>query len=58
MRGNRNWPAFRAGDSIEIEELPYSTATETDKIRGVVVGVFKRASDTCVELVNVSIMLR
>ena len=54
MKNGRQWPDFRAGDSIEIEELPYATATTTDKIRGVVIGKYNRASDTAVEIVNVS----
>lgn len=33
------------------------TATETEKVRGVVIGIFNKASDTCVELANVSLFV-
>lgn len=42
-----------AGDSIQIEKLPYITAKETDIIKGLVIAKTNRASDTALRLLNV-----
>jgi hypothetical protein len=57
LKAGRKWPKINAGDAIEIEKLPYMSAKETEVVKGVVIGVFKRASDTAVQFVNVSCQL-
>jgi len=56
LRNGREYPRFRAGDSIEIEKLPYMSATTPDIIKGVVIAKCNRASDTNIILLNVKIL--
>lgn len=51
---NRVYPEIKTGDSIEIEILPYITAKIPDIIRGIVIGISNRKSDTLIRLINVS----
>ena len=54
LKNGREFPRFRAGDSIEIEKLPYMSATTPDIIKGVVIAKCNRASDSNITLLNVS----
>lgn len=53
LKNGRQWPEFRAGDAIEIEKLPFMSSATTNKIKGVVIGISRKASDTNVKLLNV-----
>ena len=53
LKAGRQYPKFRPGDSISVEKLPYITATETHTVKGVVIAITKRASDTAVRILNV-----
>jgi len=53
LKGSREWPEFRSGDSIEIKRLPYITAQEPEVIKGMVLAKNSKKSDTTVMLVNV-----
>ena len=52
LKNGREWPEFRAGDAIEIEKLPFMSSATTNKIKGVVIGISRKASDTNVKLLN------
>lgn len=54
LKNGREFPDFRAGDSIQVERLPYSTSTEVDILKGVVIARTNRASESLVTMANVS----
>ena len=54
LKNGRTFPKIKAGDSVQIEKLPYVSAKEADTVKGVVIGVTNRASDTALKLLNVS----
>jgi ribosomal protein L19 len=54
LKNGRQWPDFLPGDSIQIEKLPNMSAKQTEIIKGVVIGISKKSSDTNVKLLNVS----
>lgn len=54
LKAGRQFPDIKPGDSIEIEKLPYISATEPDVIKGLVVGLTHRASDTSIRTINVN----
>lgn len=53
LKNGRSFPEIRAGDTVEIEKLPYVTSTEPDIIRGLVIAITNRASDTSIRMINV-----
>lgn len=53
LKAGREFPRLNAGDSIAIEKLPYMTAKQSVTIKGVVIGIANRASDTSIDLLNV-----
>ena len=53
LRGNREWPEIKAGDSVVIEKLPNMSSTEPNVVKGVVIAKTNRASDTAITLLNV-----
>lgn len=53
LKNGRQWPDFRTGDAIEIDKLPFMTSKEAYTVKGVVIGISKKASDTNVKLLNV-----
>ncbi len=55
LKNGRKWPEFRAGDAIEIEKLPFMTAPKANIIKGVVIGISRKASATNIKLLNVRI---
>lgn len=57
LKNGREWPDFRTGDAIEIEKLPFMSSATTNKIKGVVIGISRKASDTNVKLLNVRFLL-
>ncbi len=52
LKGNREWPQFKAGDSIQIDHLPYMSSNEPTKMRGVVIAKCNKLSDSSVTLLN------
>lgn len=53
VRKNRQWPAFVAGDAIEVKRLSCTTSTEAEILKGVVIARHKRGLDTSVTIANV-----
>ena len=53
LRGVREWPEIRAGDSVVVEKLPNMSSTEPNVVKGVVIAKTNRASDTAITLLNV-----
>jgi ribosomal protein L19 len=53
LKAGRSFPEIRAGDSVEIAKLPYISSKDADTIKGVVIGVTNRASETAIKLLNV-----
>ena len=53
LKAGRQYPKFQPGDSISVEKLPFITAKETHTVKGVVIAITKRASDTAVRILNV-----
>lgn len=53
LRKGRDWGEINAGDSVLVERLPFTTATETEKFKGVVIGKVNKASDTAITMLNV-----
>ena len=53
---DRIYPVIKPGDSVEVEMLPYSTAKTPDLIKGIVIGISNRQSDTIIKLINVRIL--
>ena len=52
LKKGRQFPEFRAGDSIQIDHLPYMSSNEPEKLRGVVIAKTNRKSDSSVTLLN------
>mmetsp|Transcript_23016 Transcript_23016/g.33673 ORF Transcript_23016/g.33673 Transcript_23016/m.33673 type:complete len:168 (+) Transcript_23016:97-600(+) len=52
LKNGRQWPEIKAGDAVEIKRLDYMTATEADTIRGVVIAVTSRFSDSAISILN------
>lgn len=52
LKKGRNFPEFRAGDSIQIDHLPNMSSNEPEKMRGVVIAKTNRYSDSSVTLLN------
>lgn len=57
LRQGRQWPEILAGDSISIEKLPYASAQKPDTIKGMVIGITRKRSDTAIKMLNVMIFL-
>eukprot|EP01039_Chlorochromonas_danica_P006047 gene6047-6660_t len=53
LKNGREYPRIRAGDSIQIEKLPYMTAKETEIIKGVVIAKTNRRSESQMIVANV-----
>ena len=53
LRGERQWPEIRAGDSVVVEKLPNMSTSEPNVIKGVVIAKVNRASDSAITLLNV-----
>ena len=53
LKRGRKFPLINAGDSIAIQKLPFISAPEPDTIKGLVIGVTNRSSDTALKLMNV-----
>jgi large subunit ribosomal protein L19 len=52
LKKGREYPEFRAGDSIQIDHLPYKSSNEPIKMRGVVIAKSNKLSDSSVTLLN------
>ena len=52
LKKGRQFPEFRAGDSIQIDHLPHMSSNEPEKLRGVVIAKTNRKSDSSVTLLN------
>lgn len=55
LKNGRQWPFFQSGDAIEIEKLPFMSAPSGNIIKGVVIGISNKASDTNIRLLNVRV---
>jgi ribosomal protein L19 len=53
LKQGRQWDDIHAGDSVQIEKLPYMSAPEPDVFRGVVIAKTKKFSDSAITLLNV-----
>ena len=53
LKGTRNYPEINAGDSIQVDKLLYVSSKETVSVKGVVIGVTKKYSDTSISMINV-----
>jgi large subunit ribosomal protein L19 len=53
LRNGREWPEVRAGESVVIEKLPYTTSNEPNIIKGLIIAKVNRASDSAITLLNV-----
>ena len=56
LKNGRDWGDIRPGDSVEVEKLPYMTALTPDIIKGVVIGIRNKFSDTGFTIINVRLM--
>ena len=56
LKNGRNWERVLAGDSVEIQRLPYTTSTTPEILRGIVLGKVNRQSDTSLTMINVSFL--
>lgn len=52
LKARKEVPAFRAGDSIQIDHLPNMSSNDPDKIRGVVISRTNREMDSAVTILN------
>jgi ribosomal protein L19 len=52
LKNGRQWPFFQSGDAIEIDKLPFMSAPSANTIKGVVIGISNKASDTNIRLLN------
>ena len=52
LKGKREWPDFKAGDSIQVDHLPYMSSNDPTKMRGVVIARTSKLSDSSVTLLN------
>lgn len=50
----KNFPTFRAGDSIEVKMVTHLSSTEIDTYRGVVLGMRRNGADSRFLLADVS----
>jgi hypothetical protein len=53
LKDGRQWPQILAGDSIAIKKLPHMSSPRTDEIKGMVIGITRKNSDTAIKLLNV-----
>lgn len=53
LRNGRKYDDIRAGDSIAVDRLPFSSSKEVETIKGVVIAKTNRASDTAIKILNV-----
>jgi hypothetical protein len=53
LKNGRQWPEINPGDAVEVERYPYVTAKKYEKVKGVVMGIYNRHSDTSIKLLNV-----
>jgi ribosomal protein L19 len=53
LKAGRVWPPIRAGDSIAIDKLQYMTSKEPVTVKGLVIAVTNRFSDTAITMLNV-----
>ncbi|RYH06777.1 hypothetical protein EON65_42475 [archaeon] len=54
LRNGRQYPEIKAGDSIQIEKLPFATSKEVDIIKGVVIAKTSKMTESSIYLANVS----
>ena len=54
LRDGRQFLNIETGDSVAIQKLPHMSSVEPDIIKGLVIGVTNRRSDTALKLMNVS----
>ncbi len=54
LGAGRQWGEIRPGDSINIQKLPFASATKAETIKGMVIGITKKRSDTAIKMLNVS----
>lgn len=54
LKNGRKWPQIKPGDAIEIDKWPFVSSPTTNIVKGVVIGISKKASDTNIKLLNVS----
>ena len=52
LKGKRERPDFKAGDSIQVDHLPYMSSNDPTKMRGVVISRTNKQSDSSVTLLN------
>lgn len=55
LKGTRVYPDINAGDSIQVDKLLYVSSKEIVSVKGVVIGVHNKYSDTSISLINVEL---
>ena len=53
LRAGREWDNILAGDTVEIERMPYLTAPKPEIVKGLVLRKVNKASDTFISILNV-----
>ena len=54
LRAGRAWEHIQAGDTVEVERVPYLTAPKNEIVKGLVLRKVNKASDTFISILNVS----
>lgn len=54
LKNGRNWGNIQPGDTVQIERLPYISATQPDIFKGLVIAKVNRKSDSAIRILNVS----
>lgn len=53
LKNGRKWDQINAGDTVEVERLPFVSANKPEIIKGLVIARVNRASDSSITLINV-----
>lgn len=57
LKAGREFLNIQTGDSVAIQRLPHMSAATPDIIKGLVIGITNKKSDTALKLMNVSFRL-
>lgn len=52
LKGNRAWPDFKAGDSVQISRLPHISANEPELLKGLVISKTNRLGESTATIIN------
>lgn len=54
LKNGRQWEKILPGDSVEIEKVPFTTSSEVEVVKGVVIGLTNKLGDSRIRILNVS----